>query len=105
MKQDLMAIRGLCLANSSYLRDFFKYKNVEIHLNSKVKEIKNNQAYIIDNNNKESIVSFDDIIVSIGYLPNPLVKKGKNIHLVGDALNVGNLRTVIWKAWEVAEKI
>ncbi|MDY4788665.1 MAG: FAD-dependent oxidoreductase [Bacilli bacterium] len=105
MKQDLMAIRGLCLANSSYLRDYFKYKNVEVHLLSKVKEINGNEAIIVDNENKESKVQFDDIIVSIGYTPNPIVAKGKHIHLIGDANRVGNLRSVIWDAWKVAEKI
>lgn len=105
MKQDLMAVRGLCLANSSYLRDYFKYNNVAIHLNSKVMQIDGNYATIIDNAGNKEKIEFDDIIVSIGYTPNPVVKKGRHIHVIGDAKEVGNLRTVIWQAWDVAIKL
>jgi len=38
-KDDLIATRGVCLANSSYLRDFFETKNVEVHLESFVKSV------------------------------------------------------------------
>ena len=105
MKQDLMAVRGLCLANSSYLRDYFKYHNVAIHLNSKVMQIDGNYVTIIDNAGNKEKIEFDDIIVSIGYTPNPVVKKGRHIHVIGDAKEVGNLRTVIWQAWDVAIKL
>ena len=30
MKNDLIAVRGVCLANSSYLRDFFNAKKVPV---------------------------------------------------------------------------
>ena len=30
---------------------------------------------------------------------------GKHVHLVGDCSKVGNLRTVIWQAWDVAMKL
>ena len=33
------------------------------------------------------------------------VEKGKNIHVIGDACKVGNLRTVIWQAWDVCMKL
>ena len=39
------------------------------------------------------------------YRPTPLAAKGKHIHLVGDAEKVGNLRSVIWGAWNVAMKL
>ena len=29
----------------------------------------------------------------------------KHIHLVGDCAKVGNLRSVIWQAWDVAMKL
>ena len=43
--------------------------------------------------------------MSTGYIPNPLDKKSNHVHLIGDCLSVGNLRSVIWKAYEVAMKI
>ena len=49
MKNDLIAAKGVCLANSSYLREFFALNKVEVHLNTKTKEIKNNAVLIEDN--------------------------------------------------------
>ena len=49
--------------------------------------------------------AFVSVIVSVGYNPAPLAKASRHVHIVGDALKVGNLRTVVWRAWEVAEKI
>lgn len=36
---------------------------------------------------------------------NAFVPREQNVHLVGDADHVGNLRTVIWRAWDVAMKL
>ena len=34
-----------------------------------------------------------------------LAKKGGKVHVIGDAASVGNLRTVIWGAWDTCMKI
>ena len=47
----------------------------------------------------------DSVIVSTGYIPTPLAKESVKVHLVGDCLSIGNLRSVIWRAYEVAMKI
>ena len=47
----------------------------------------------------------DSVLGSVGYIPDPLVKEGKNVSLVGDCKQVGNLRTVIWGAYKVAMKL
>ena len=39
MKNDLIAVKGVCLANSSFLREMLKYKKAPVYLNTKVKEI------------------------------------------------------------------
>mgnify|MGYP002521113118 CR=1 FL=1 len=104
-QDDLMKARGLCLANSSYLKDYFEYKKVPVYLESSVVEIKKDKVIFKDKSGKETSVPADTIITAIGYKPNPLCQAKKHIHIVGDALKVGNLRTVVWKAWEVAEKI
>lgn len=103
-KQDLMCVDGLCLANSSYLRDFFKTNNVPVYLNSMVEEITDNTVKFKTDKGQHEVKA-DNVIVSIGYNPAPLAKEGKHVHIVGDALAVGNLRTVIWRAWDVATKI
>ena len=104
-KNDLMAVSGLCLANSSYLRDYFKYKNIPVYLESKLVGITPKKIEIETKDGKRHSVSADSIITAIGYNPNPIAKASKNVHIVGDALRVGNLRTVIWRAWDVACKL
>ena len=47
----------------------------------------------------------DSVILSVGYNPAPLAKKSRHVHVIGDASSVGNLRTVIWGAWDICMKI
>ena len=101
---DLMVSKSLCLANSSYLRDYFKYKKTPVYLESKVIEIDKDKV-IIEKDGKQITIKTDSTIRAVGYRPNPLTKSSKHVHVIGDAEKVGNLRTVIWRAWEVAEKI
>ena len=104
-QNDLMIANGLCLANSSYLRDYFKYKNVPVYLESRVLEIKDESVLIEDKDKNKVEIKADSVVTAIGYNPAPIAKPSKHVHIVGDALSVGNLRTVVWRAWEVAEKI
>ncbi len=103
--QDLMVSNGLSLANSSYLRDYFRTNKVPVYLESKCLEITPNSVTIQTKDGEKVEVPADSVITAIGYNPAPIAKKGKHVHIVGDALSVGNLRTVVWRAWEVAEKI
>ncbi len=105
MQDDLVTTPGICLANTSYLRDFFKTNNVPVHLETKVTEISPDGVTVTNKDGKSFRIPADSVILSIGYKPAPLVAKGKNIHVIGDASKVGNLRTVIWQAWDVAMKI
>lgn len=104
-KNDLMAVRGLCLANSSYLRDFFQYSGVDVHLESSVSEILPRSVIVRDKDGKAETIPADSVIVSVGYNPAPAIPAGKHVHVIGDACKVGNLRSVVWQAWEVAEKL
>ena len=104
MKDDLIAQKGVCLANSSYLREYFAYKKVPVYLNTKLVEVKD-KSIIVNENGKDIELDCDSVISSVGYIPTPLVSKSKNTYLVGDCLQVGNLRSVIWRAYEVAMKI
>ncbi len=104
-KNDLMAMRGLCLANSSFLRDYFKHNNIPVYLESYVSQIGKNYVIITEKDGSQKKVKADTVIVSVGYNPAPLAKASKHVHIVGDALKVGNLRTVVWRAWDVADKL
>ena len=105
MKDDLVSQKGVCLANSSYLREYFAYKKVPVYLESKLAEVKEKSIIVTDKENKQSEIPCDSVISSVGYIPTPLVEKGNNVHLVGDCLAIGNLRSVIWRAYEVAMRI
>lgn len=105
MKDDLVAQKGVCLANSSYLREWFELNKVPVYLESRLKEVKDG-SIICDTKEKGEVeIKCDSVISSAGYISTPLVERGKKVHLVGDCKEVGNLRTVIWRAYEVAMKI
>ena len=104
MKNDLVAMRGICLANTSYLRDFFALNKVDVRLNTGLVEITDKGVKVKDlKTGKESEIAGDSVIMSVGYIPTPVVKDG--VKLVGDCNGIGNLRTVIWRAWDVAMKL
>jgi 2-enoate reductase len=50
-------------------------------------------------------VPADTVILSAGYKPAPVAESGKHVPVIGDAASVGNLRTVIWGAWDVCMKL
>ena len=105
MQNDLIVSKAICLANTSYLRDFFKTNKVPTHLETGVTEITDKYVLVKDKNGVETKIKADSVILSIGYNPNPIAKKSRKVHVIGDANCVGNLRTVIWGAWDVCMKI
>ncbi|MBR4971903.1 MAG: FAD-dependent oxidoreductase, partial [Oscillospiraceae bacterium] len=107
MQDDLITTPGICLANTSFLRDFFEANNVPVHLETGVKEIKDGVVMVADKEGKIFEIPSDSVILSVGYKPQPLAHnpKAKNVHVIGDANKVGNLRTVIWGAWDTCMKI
>lgn len=105
MKDDLVSQKGVCLANSSYLREWFALHKVPVYLETTLKEVQDGKVVCKDKAGNTVEIPCDSVISSAGYISNPLDKKGKNVYLVGDCKDVGNLRTVIWGAYEVAMKI
>jgi 2-enoate reductase len=105
MKNDLIAVSGVCLANASYLRDFFAANKVPVHLETKLVEVHPDGVIVKKKNGDPFKIDADSVIFSTGYKPAPLMPKAKHIHLVGDCAQVGNLRSVIWQAWDVAMKL
>ena len=104
MKNDLIAVKGVCLANASYLRDFFEAKKVPVYLETKLGEVTDSGIIAVDKSGKQFAIDADDVILSVGYVPTPLAEKSKHVHVIGDADKVGNLRTVIWGAWDFEMK-
>ena len=105
MQDDLITTKGICLANTSYLRDCFKTNKVPVYLETGLCEVRDGAVVLKDKEGKTFEVETDSVILSVGYDPAPLAKKSGHVHVIGDACKVGNLRTVIWQAWDVAMKI
>ena len=105
MMDDLIVTKGVCLANTSFLRDFFETNKVPVHLETKLNEVLEDGVMVSGKDGNTFKIDADDVILSVGYNPAPLAPKGKNVHVIGDANKVGNLRTVIWGAWDVAMKV
>ena len=105
MQDDLVTTPGVCLANTSYLRDFFKANKVSVHLETALCEVHDDGVTVKDVNGARYKIAADDVILSTGYKPQPLAPKDKHVHLVGDCDKVGSLRSVIWQAWDVAMKL
>ena len=105
MMDDLIVTPGICLANTSFLRDFFKANNVPVHLETRLSEVHEDGVTVTGKDGNSFKIAADSVILSTGYRPAPLVEKGKHIHVIGDACKVGNLRSVIWQAWDVCMKL
>ena len=105
MQDDLITTPGVALANTSYLRDFFKTNNVPVYLETKTTEITDSSVTVQTKDGETITIPADSVVLSVGYKPAPIAEKSKHVHIIGDALKVGNLRTVIWKAWDVAMKL
>lgn len=102
---DIITTKCISLANSSYLRDYFKWKKVPLMLESTVTEIGDGFVSVKAKDGTVTRVEADSVITGIGYNPAPIATCDKRVRVIGDAVKVGNLRTVIWGAWDVAMKI
>ncbi|MFA5422144.1 MAG: FAD-dependent oxidoreductase [Bacilli bacterium] len=105
MKNDLIATKGVCLANSSFLREYFALHKVPVYLETKVSEVKDDGLVGIDKDGEIVNIKADSVIMSIGFTPTPVAKESSKVQLVGDCLSVGNLRSVIWRAWDVGMRL
>lgn len=105
MKDDLVSQTGVCLANSSYLREWFALNKVPTYLETSLKEVTDGKIICADKNGKKIEIECDSVISCAGYVPAPLETKGGKAMLIGDCKSVGNLRSVVWSAYEAAMKI
>ncbi len=108
MKNDLVAQPGVCLANSSYLREYFALHAVPVYLETTLKEVHDGSITVTSKDGTDLDIPCDSVISCAGYTPAPLVSPkgaGKKVQFVGDCNAVGNLRTVIWGAYEAAMRI
>ena len=105
MQDDLITAKGICLANTSFLRDFFNANKVPVHLETRLEQVLEDGVKVTNKEGLSFKIDADSVILSTGYKSNPIAEKSKHVHIVGDASKVGNLRSVIWGAWDVCMKL
>lgn len=106
MANDLIVSDVTCLANTSFLREALPYHNVPVYLESTVTAIRDGSVTIKNIKSGETFdVECDAVVNGAGFVPAPIGEKSKNVHRVGDCVAVGNLRTVIWRAWDICMKL
>ncbi len=102
MTDDLIKVIGVCAANTTCLRDLIRYHKVPTYLESTLKEIKDGSV-VIETKDGAKEIPCDSVVLSVGYVPNkPLAEASDHVHIIGDAAKVGNLKSVIWGAYDLA---
>ena len=110
MTENIVGARGICMANSSMLRELLRYHEVPVYLNSQVEEIRDGEAVVRTPEGKK-VIPADKVVMSVGYTPDRHFaqaagsREKDRVFFVGDCENVGNLKTVIRQAFELVQKI
>lgn len=75
MKDDLVSQKGVCLANSSYLREWFAWKQVPVYLETTLREVKDGSIVCAAKDGSSVEIPCDTVISSAGYISTPLVEE------------------------------
>ena len=103
---DLVNAQATCLANTSFLRDAMEYHKVPVYLESTVTAIRDGSVTVKNVKTGDTFeVECDNVVNGIGFVPTPVGGKNSKAYRVGDCVAIGNLRTVIWRAWDVCMRI
>ena len=106
----LVGARGICMANSSMLRELLRFRKVPAYLNATVDSI-TDDGVVINTPEGQKTVPADSVILSVGYAPDTRFaalkekKQTKPVYFVGDCDRVGSLKTVIKQAYELVQKL
>ena len=109
----LVGAKGICMANSTMLRELLRYHEVPAFLNSTTEAI-TEEGVVIKTPDGQKVLPADSVILSVGYSPDTQFasRKGKKktpgepeVFFVGDCDKVGSLKTVIKQAYELVQMI
>ena len=103
----LVGARGICMANSSMLRELLRFHQVSAYLNASVREI-TDQGVRLDGPEGPQTIPADSVILSVGYRPDDRFaawKEKPNVYFIGDCDKVGSLKTVIRQAYELVQEL
>lgn len=135
LQDDILKVKNLCMANSTCLKDLLDYYHVPVYVQSSFVSWDGKRAtistpdsdkiilcdsiitscgYISDplNITKDQKRKYDRYTKrmknrSKNKLPEPayISMENKKVYLLGDCNQVGNLKTVIWSAYDLAYKL
>ncbi len=110
MTEYLVGARGICMANSSMLRELLRFHKVPAYLNATVEAI-TDEGVLLNTPDGKKTVPADSVILSVGYTPDAQFaalkdkKGGKPVYFAGDCDRVGSLKTVVKQAYELVQKL
>ena len=113
MTDYLVGARGICMANSTMLRELLRFHQVPAYLNATAESI-TDDSLVINTTEGRKTIPADSVILSVGYTPDkhfePADKKkrsqsGPQLYFIGDCDKVGSLKTVVKQAYELVQKI
>ena len=99
---DIITTKAVSLANSSFLRDYFKWKKVPLMLESKVTDIADGYVTVVGKDGAARKVAADSVIYSVGYYSAPLAPASKNVHVIGDAARVSTITNAVYWGYHAA---
>ncbi len=103
---DLIVTPGTCLANASFLREMLAFKKVPVYLEHTITEIGDGYVMVKPVKGGDAFkIECDSVVNGIGFVPAPVAATDKKVHHIGTCEKWGNLRDVIWGAWDVCMKI
>ena len=111
MTPHLVGARGICMANSSMLRELLRFHKVPAFLSARVEEI-TPDAVIVSTPDGKQTVPADSVILSVGYTPDARFAEYKTkksgapeVVFVGDCDRVGSLKTVVKQAYDLVQRL
>ena len=114
MTDYLVGARGICMANSTMLRELLRFHEVPAYLNATAESI-TDDSVVINTPEGRKTVPADSVILSVGYSPDKRFEPEKRakklspdsaqIYFIGDCDQVGSLKTVVKQAYELVQKI
>ena len=104
----LVGAKGICMANSTMLRELLRFHQVPAYLSSTTESI-TEDSVVIRTPEGTKTVKADSVIMSVGYTPDRQFESetdiGKPVFFIGDCDRVGSLKTVIKQAYELVQKL
>lgn len=107
---EIMKLGSVPSMNKQMLNDGFAYYGTKILTSSKLLEINDEGAKVELSDHSVITIPCDNVVLSIGYRPNPSIAKefegtDVEIHEIGDGSKVGNILTAVNDAFNVSKNI